>query len=334
MTQEEPGKFHQQENGKIIETVEVKVLQGDHKRPFQEKLRHSKAKKVDEEQESHENSINENEIIINEFLENLMEEVVNNKHEDLKQKRCRKCFIDHFPYHKFCRWENTRIKKRNNNSNVICLINDDLVRKIDDKICSLESAKQISEKMSKHHMSLCDSFLQKSCNSSNLPDLCFQTVNSNLYPENRFKLKGGSRLKIFDTEIKELTTVLAILRSMTTFNQFPEHKKCKVQSGHKSNSLCSFCLVRSIVTKSRIYQGRQRIKPVELLCGLSINIELRPTVDSVNSFFEKMIESLPIFQDSIVTKWNCFSCKEDQTLTKHFCIALDGKSDSRNIDDL
>ena len=111
MTKEEPGKFQQQENGKIIETVDVKVLQGDHKRLFEELLRHSKAKKVDEELESHEkvtNSINENEIIINEILENLMDEVVNNKHQGLKQRRCRKCIIDHFPYHKFCRRENKK----------------------------------------------------------------------------------------------------------------------------------------------------------------------------------------------------------------------------------
>ena len=136
MSQEEPGWFHQQENGKIIEAVEVKVLQGDHKKLFHGNLGHSKAKKLDEEQECHENSINENEIIINEFLENLMEEVVNKKLQNLNQKRCRKCFIDHFPYHKFCRWEITKREKRNNNSNVTCLINDDLVRKIDDKICS------------------------------------------------------------------------------------------------------------------------------------------------------------------------------------------------------
>ena len=68
MTQEEQGKFHQQENEKILEAVEVKVLQGDHKRPFQEQVRHLKTKKVDEEQGSHEkvtNSINENVILEN-----------------------------------------------------------------------------------------------------------------------------------------------------------------------------------------------------------------------------------------------------------------------------
>ena len=113
MTQEEPGKFHKHENGKIREAVEIKVLQGDHGRLFQEKVRNSKGKKVDEEQD---------EIMINEILENLMEEVVNNKHQDSKQKRCGKCFIDHFAYHKFCRWENMKREKRNNNSNVDCRI--------------------------------------------------------------------------------------------------------------------------------------------------------------------------------------------------------------------
>ena len=116
VTQEEPGKFHQQENGKILEAEEVNVLQGDHKRLFQEQLHHSKAKKVDGEQESHEkvtNSTHENETMINEILENLTEEVVNKKLQNLNQKRCRKCFIDHFPYHKFCRWENTKRENKN-----------------------------------------------------------------------------------------------------------------------------------------------------------------------------------------------------------------------------
>ena len=66
----------------------------------------------------------------------------------------------------------------------------------------IERTTKVNGKMPNHHINLCDSFLQKSCNSSNSPDLCFQTFHSDFFPENRFKLKGGSRLKIFDTENK------------------------------------------------------------------------------------------------------------------------------------
>ena len=65
-----------------------------------------------------------------------------------------------------------------------------------------------------------------------------------------------------------------------------------------------------------------------------MKIELQTTVQNVNSFFEIINERSPIFQDRITTKWNCQSCKEDQNLTEDFCIALDEKSSSRNIESL
>ena len=299
----------------MLKGRDVKVLTVDHKRLYQE------SKKTDEEQQEEE-----------EILENHMEDIVNNR--DLNQDRCRKCFITHFPHPKFCRWEAMKRGKRNDDSNTSSLIDMDIVKNINDKICSLESTTKVNEKMPNHHINLCDSFLQKSCNSSNSPDLCFQTFHSDFFPENRFKLKGGSRLKIFDTENRELSRILAIFRSLAIFHQFNEHKKCKIQNRSTSTSLCSFCLARSVVIKSKIAQGRQLIKPVELLCDLPMDIELQTTAENVSSFFQKMNKSLPMFQDCIATKWNCFSCKEDQHITEDFCIDLDDKSNSRSIEKL
>ena len=136
MTKEEQEKFHQQVRGKILKEADVKVLPGDHKRPYQEGVgqcvvaKDSTARKADEEQEE-------------EILENHMKLNVNN--EDLKQKRCRKCFITHFPHHKFCRWETKKKEKKNDDSNTSHLNDNELVRNINEKIRSLEGATEINE---------------------------------------------------------------------------------------------------------------------------------------------------------------------------------------------
>ena len=98
--------------GKILKAVDVKVLPGNHKRPYQEGVgqcvdaQDSKARKADEEQEE-------------EILKNHMKVNVNN--EDLNQKRCRKCFITHFPHQKLCRWETKKRGKKNDDSNKLHL---------------------------------------------------------------------------------------------------------------------------------------------------------------------------------------------------------------------
>ena len=193
MTTEHQEKCHQQVQGKILKAGDVKVLPGEHKRLYQEHVgvvaQDSKARKADEEQEE-------------EILGNRMKLNVSN--ENLIQKRCRKCFITHFPHHKFCRLETKKTGKKNYDSNSSHLNDNELVRNINEKILSLEGAIKITEKMPNSHINLCESFLQNSCNSSNLPDLGFQAFNSVFHPDNRLKLKGGSRLKIFDTESVEV----------------------------------------------------------------------------------------------------------------------------------
>ena len=117
MKKEEHGNFHQEVRGKMLKGRDVKVLTGDHKRLYQG------SKKTDEEQQEEE-----------EILENHKEDIVNNR--DLNQDRCRKCFITHFPHPKFCRWEAMKRGKRNDDSNTSSLIDMDIVKNINDKICS------------------------------------------------------------------------------------------------------------------------------------------------------------------------------------------------------
>ena len=97
---------------------------------------------------------------------------------------------------------------------------------------------------SKNHLNLIESFLEKSCHASEEPDICFQTFNKDL------KLRGGARLKVFDTENEEMGRVLTLFRSLRVFDNFKEHSKCKLSSRNPKDSLCSFCLMRSIMLKS------------------------------------------------------------------------------------
>ena len=58
------------------------------------------------------------------------------------------------------------------------------------------------------HFKMAETFLTKSCGSTDFPDLCFQSQNENL------KLRGGSRIKIFNTDEEEIDRVLSIFRSL------------------------------------------------------------------------------------------------------------------------
>ena len=66
-----------------------------------------------------------------------------------------------------------------------------------------------------------------------------------------------------------------------------EHKKCKVKN---KTALCSFCLIRSVVMKSRWSVGRSIIKPVEALCHLPQNIYAEGIIEDINLFLHEMCE--------------------------------------------
>ena len=186
----------------------------------------------------------------------------------------------------------------------------------------------------KHYQQISESFFKQSCDASGLPDICFEKCSSTFSMDKNLKLKGGSRLKIFDTEEADLSGLLSILRSLQIFNTFKNHSKYKIKGNATMDSLCTLCLVRSLAMKSRITQGRQLIKPVEILCALSTDAKSQTTVTSLNSIFEKMNICLPTFQNLVATKWNCCDCHKEETMTTDYCIVLDECDNSKCIEDL
>ena len=120
---------------------------------------------------------------------------VNSAHQQVNTERCHKCFIAHWPYHKFCRW--AMAKKENLNFPQKPLIfSKEAVKLIDDRINFLRQSKEmnIKDKIPKQHanyLEISDAFLKKSCDASNMSDICFQTFNSDFHPEENLKLKGG-----------------------------------------------------------------------------------------------------------------------------------------------
>ena len=102
------------------------------------------------------------------------------------------------------KWVNTKKKENEFIVEDSIMISEETIRQINDQISFLEKTKkQVNDKEKKNqtnYLKISNSFFKKSCNSSSLPDICFQTSNSNIGSEESFKLKGGSRLKIFDTE--------------------------------------------------------------------------------------------------------------------------------------
>ena len=80
------------------------------------------------------------------------------------------------------------------------------------------------------------------------------------------KLRGGSPpvVKTFAHENVDLQKTLAILRSLRVFSEFPGHNKCKLMRKHQE-SLCSFCLIRSLTMRVNDSKGRKSLQPVEFL---------------------------------------------------------------------
>jgi hypothetical protein len=218
---------------------------------------------------------------------------------DFENVKCQKCFKTHFPHRKLCRWVNAKKKEKEFPREDSLNISEETILLINDRVSFLEKIQKINgddelQKTETNYLKITNSFLKKACNSSSLPDICFQTYNSNVSDE-RLKLKGGSRLKIFDTEETELSRLLSIFRSLQMFYKFNKHKKCKITSKTTKDSLCTFCLMRSLVLKSKIYQGRQLIKPVEFLCALTMDITSQPTVRNINIIIEKIRMCIPTF---------------------------------------
>merc|ERR1711884_45682 len=76
------------------------------------------------------------------------------------------------------------------------------------------------------------------------------------------KLRGGAILpKYFDTHSQRTRDILTVLRSLDVLTQPHGHPKCELNS---KSELCKFCLIRSMVIKSRSNKGPKKMKPIEI----------------------------------------------------------------------
>ena len=77
------------------------------------------------------------------------------------------------------------------------------------------------------------------------------------------QLRGGANLpKYFDTHSQKIRDILTVLRSLDMFTRLDGHPKCELKS---KSELCKFCLLRSMVVKSRsMGRGPKKITPIEI----------------------------------------------------------------------
>ena len=124
------------------------------------------------------------------------------------------------------------------------------------------------------------------------------------------KLRGGGKApaKILDTEEKAILNILTLLRPLELFNRFEEHNKCFLAKEKVKDSLCDFCLLRSLVFKCKSSKGRDKIKPFEFLCIASPKVMTEPINVVVNTVLLQLCDRLPAFKDLIQPMWNCSVC--------------------------
>ena len=81
------------------------------------------------------------------------------------------------------------------------------------------------------------------------------TEQKNTFP----KLKGGGKKpKSLLTDDKEVELELTFLRSLDLLTEGSDHNKCELAKINAKKSLCNFCLLRSLVIRSRNPKGRTK----------------------------------------------------------------------------
>ena len=78
------------------------------------------------------------------------------------------------------------------------------------------------------------------------------------------KLRGGAtHPKFLNTENENFKNLLTVLRSLDILILQHNHEKCKLAKQNTKDSLCEFCLIRSLIIRSNSLKGRTKINPVE-----------------------------------------------------------------------
>ena len=78
------------------------------------------------------------------------------------------------------------------------------------------------------------------------------------------KLRGGGKApaKILDTEEKAILNILTLLRPLELFNRFEEHNKCFLAKEKVKDSLCDFCLLRSLYLSASRLKVEIKLNPL------------------------------------------------------------------------
>ena len=171
---------------------------------------------------------------------------------------------------------------------------------------------------------ICNTFMQNSEESANLPNLCFDA--------NSMKLKGGGtekfKLKTFKSTNLAINSVLNALRSSSMFEPLNMHKKCPLTS----DKWCNFCLLRSPISKINSPKGKQEIIPVE--------VEVQPISNEENLYqvlqtiFINAARSYSLFSSTFVPELKCSCCMKICSNTSEHIIELNNENTNREIGNL
>ena len=134
------------------------------------------------------------------------------------------------------------------------------------------------------------------------------SVQKNMFP----KLKGGEKKpKVLLTDDKEIECELTFLRSLDFLTEAGDHKKCELTKYDAKNNLCDFCLLRSLVIRSKKSKGRAKIQPIEFLCMENTNLR---------AIYQSLKDASPKLSEKILNDWGSIVDKD---------IYLDFSHDSR-----
>ena len=102
-------------------------------------------------------------------------------------------------------------------------------------------------------------------------------------------MRGGAKIKVHQTDLKEVMELLSTLRSLDLFFSFQNHQKCNLQR----NQLCQLCLVRLLILKSKSEKGHTKIEPIEFMAAFNHEIYSGSLSKNFNGIIEELSEIVP-----------------------------------------
>ena len=116
-----------------------------------------------------------------------------------------------------------------------------------------------------------------------------------------------------------------LLRSLEVFKLFDDHPKCPLVNKGTREHLCKFCLLRSIVLKSKESKGRSLIQPIEFEAAFP-QLDSETIIEDLESIIHQITWKLPEFIERFSLKWNCSECKLENLI-----IDLESKDSNEDV---